>query len=249
MKAGHVIALCIICTAAGAQLGGQPLPLGGQPVPLGGTPVPLAGSSAGGQLNQGSPLPNGYKAIQYKNVAQGVNSRITTARTDVINNSQAWRSFYSQMAGDTREGFTPAPVLCDFNQYDLLVIHLGQKRTTGHSAYVSMIRREKPSEVTVDVIIQQPTPNSAVAQQLTSPYVVVVVEKQNVPYSFRSTFGYTTTTYVGGAAPCGCTCGCPTCGGGHGGGNVYRGNGNSPFGGDICPPMQQQGGRTRGGGE
>lgn len=219
MKAGQVVALCLICGVAGAQFAG----------------------------NQ---LPSPYKAIEYKNVAQGTNSRITTARTDVINNAKAWQSFYSQMAGDTREGFTPAPVLCDFNRFDLLVIHTGQKRTTGHSAYVSMIRREKASEVMVDVVVQQPTANSFVTQTLTSPYVVVAVERQSVPYTFRSTFGYKTITNGGGAAPCGCTCGCPTCANGsHRGGNVYGGQANSPFGGEICPPMQQQGGRNRGGGE
>jgi hypothetical protein len=236
MKAGHVIALCVICTVAGAQLGGTPVGLGT------GTPVGLGAPGNTAQL--ASP----YKAIEYKNIAQGTNSRITTARTDVVQNSQAWQKFYSQMAGDNKQGFTPAPVLCDFNRYDLLVVHLGQQRTSGFSVYANMIRREKGNEVTVDLTINQPTRASQVTQVINSPYVVVVVEKQNVPYVFRSTFSYTNTTYVGGAAQCGCTCGCPHCAGGQGngnfGGNQRPNNGNNPFGGEICPPIQR--GRTGG---
>ncbi len=241
MKAGHVIALCIICSAAGAQLGGTPVGLGGgTPVGLGGTPVGLGAPGTTGQL--ASP----YKAIEYKNIAQGTNSRISTARTDVVQNSQAWQQFYSQMAGDNKQGFTPAPVLCDFNRYDLLIVHLGQQRTSGFSVYANMIRREKGSEVTVDLVINQPGPNSQVTQMINNPYVVVVVDKQNVPYTFRSTFSYTNTSNVGGAQ-CGCTCGCPHCAGGRGnnyyGGNQRQNNGN-PFGGDICPPVQR--GRNNG---
>lgn len=225
MKAGHVIALCIFCTAAGAQLGGQPIPLGGTPV----------GGQLGGSSQQ---LPSPYKAIQYKNVAQGVYSRINQSRTDVVTNGQGWQKLYSAMAGDTREGQTPAPVLCDFNKFDLLVIHLGQQRTAGFSTYVSMVRREKGSEVTVDVVINQPAPNAVSAQVLTSPYVVAVVEKQNVPYVFRSTFGYANPSAIGGS-PCNCNCGCPCCGSGRSG----TGNGQSfnPFGPEICPPFPRGG--------
>lgn len=244
MKAGQVIALCVLCTAAGAQLGGTTVGLGGgTPVGLGGgTPVGLGTPGATGQL--ASP----HKAIQYKNIAQGTNSRISTARTDVVQNSQAWQQFYSQMAGDNKQGFTPAPVLCDFNRFDLLIVHLGQQRTTGFSVYANMIRKEKGHEVMVDLTINQPTRNSQVTQMINNPYVVVVVEKQNVPYVFRSTFSYTTTTYVGGAAQCGCSCGCPYCYGGQGNNNFgggQRPNGGNPFGGDICPPIQ----RGRNGGE
>lgn len=232
MKAGHVIALCVICTAAGAQLNTGPVGLGGTPVGLG----------TGNTSNQ---LASPYKAIQYKNIAQGNNSRIITSRTDVINNSVAWSQFYSQMAGDQKQGFTPAPSLCDFNRFDLLIVHLGQQRTSGFSVYANMIRNERGGEVFVDLVINQPTRNSQVTPGLYSPYVVIVVEKQSVPYTFRSTFAYTTSTYLGGPAPCGCTCGCPTCAGGHSSNNGFgggqRNTGNNPFGGEICPPIQRGG--------
>ncbi|MFM9872663.1 MAG: protease complex subunit PrcB family protein [Fimbriimonadaceae bacterium] len=232
MKAGQVIALCVICTVAGAQLSSGPVGLGT------GTPVGM-GSPIGG-----SQLATPFKAIQYKNIAQGNDSRITAARTDVINNSVAWQQFYSQMAGDQKQGFTPAPSLCDFGKFDLLVVHIGQQRSSGFSVYANMVRNERGSEVAVDLVINQPSRNSQVTQGLYSPYVVIVVEKQSVPYKFRSTFSYTTTTNIGGPAPCGCRCGCPYCAGGHNNDNYgggQRGNTNNPFGGEICPPVQRGG--------
>ncbi len=212
MKAGHILALCVISGAAGAQIAGQ------------------------------SP----WKAIQYRNVAQGNQSRIQEARTDIITNAQQWQQLYSQMAGDPKPGFTPAPVLADFNRQDLIVVHTGKKFTSGHGVYISMIRQERATEVAVDVVIIQPTANSQVQRLTNSPYVVTVVEKQRVPYTFRSTFAYTTTTYPGGNpghGQCRCTCGgcCCRSNSGFNPGNQN----NSAMGGEICPPIQQ----TRSGGE
>ncbi|QYK52754.1 MAG: protease complex subunit PrcB family protein [Fimbriimonadaceae bacterium] len=220
MKAGHIISLVLLSGLAGAQVA----TFGGQATP--------------------------YKAIRYQAVAQGNNSRIQTAQFDVITGSKDWQTLYSKMAGDRTIGFTPAPVMCDFNSYDLLVIHTGRKNTSGHSVYVSMIRQEKPTEVAVDYVVNQPTMNSMVSQVITSPYVVVVVEKQTAPYRFRGTTAYT-TTYIGNGInnnQCSCNCGCAHCGGG-GGGVVRVGVGGNPIGGggnggEICPPMRNGGGHT-----
>ncbi len=224
MKFGHVLSLVLLSGLAGAQF-----------------------ATVNGQASP-------YKAIRYQAVAQGVNSRIVNSQFDVVTNAKDWQTLYSKMAGDRTIGLTPAPNVCDFNSYDVLVLHTGRQRTSGYSIYVSMIRQEKPMEVSVDYVVNQPTMNSMVNQIITSPYVVVVVEKQTVPYRFRGTVSYT-TTYIGNGInnnQCTCNCACAHCAGGRGGngGGVVRiGVGGNPIGGgngnggEICPPVKTGNGR------
>lgn len=215
MKLGHILALCVISGAAGAQFAGQ-----------------------------SNGLPSPYQIINYRNVAQGNNSRITEARTDVIKDPRTWQTFYSQMAGDPQPGLSPAPILVDFNRQELIVIHTGRQITNGHSVYVSMIRRDRPSEVNVEVVINQPARNLPVTRMNTSPYVVVAVDRQTVPYAFRSSFSITTTISNGPAnGICGCVCGGCCCRTG-----LNRGpqsQNNNAFGPEILPPLPA----NRGGGE
>jgi hypothetical protein len=214
MKAGHVIALAILCTAAGAQIAGF-----GQPSP--------------------------FKAIEFRTIAQGNQSRIREARTDIIKNGQQWQMIYSLMVGDKQTGMTPAPILCDFKTHDLLVIHNGLKYTAGYSNYISTIRKDKATEVYVEVVNVQPGLGQAVAQVLNSPYSVTIVQKQAEPYRFNALTSYVTTsiTYTGGGGGncgnCGCACAC--CRSRR---NSPNGN-NTGLGGEICPPLP----RNYGGGK
>lgn len=195
---------------------------------------------AGAQFTQfQSQLATPYQAIRYQLVAQGNNSHITQPDLRAVKTANEWAELYRAMAGDPK---AQVPNVCDFKSYDLLVLHAGQRMTGGYSIYVSMIRQEKAGEVMVDFVLMQPTVNSIVSQGITSPYAVVVVEKQSAPYKFRGSVSYVTTKLGGPTNGC-CSCGCPHCGGG-----TKLSPGGTTTGGEIIPKPTRTG-NGRGGGQ
>lgn len=198
---------------------------------------------------------NAYGApVDWRTVAEGSNSRILTAGQVVITSPIIWQSYFSQMVGDRNVGDTPAPLLCNFGTQDLIVVHMGQKPTTGYRTFVTSIERPRIGVKQVNIISMSPPPNAVLAQQMVSPYVVIVANKASGQYDFKWTPAIYNqlSVFGGGGNTCGCTCPCCASGhchgghlGGNGGGIVINGNtGQIITGGtqgnrypDICPPL------------
>ncbi len=197
------------------------------------------GLLAVGALTQTYPTFNMDTAIRYQNVAMGVNSRITTHETVVLTNAKDWTAYYGRMIGAAPNMRVAAPALCNFERQDLIVVHTGQRFTTGYSVYVSMVRAERPPTATIDYVENFPPQGAVVGQALSSPYVVVAVDRQVHGYTFRGSRAIQRfVPNPGFGAPC--QCGCPHCCGG--GASLTTQTGFAP---EICPPVQPQ--RTGGG--
>ncbi|MDK3161132.1 protease complex subunit PrcB family protein [Kamptonema cortianum] len=175
-------------------------------------------------------------AVRYSTVAMGVNSAIAQHERMVISNQAAWEAYYAKMAGDKVIGQRPVPRLCDFNRQDLVIIHTGRRATAGYSVYVSMIRLEY-NKPWVEYVETRPPANAIVAQMITSPYVIVAVDRPVGEYNFRGSIGVTQFTPSGGSA-CHCTCAC--CVGGHAHGGQSR-QGSVGFAPELFPPRGNSG--------
>lgn len=155
----------------------------------------------------GSPFP----AVRFQRVAQGVNSRLVQAETAVIRNANEWQRYFSRMAGDQTPGQTPAPMLTNFQTHDLLVVHTGRKMTAGFGVYISQVtNNERPGFTIVRFVDTRPAANVFLPQQITSPYVVTAVERQNNEYIFIGSFSITSFVPHPGVKSCGCPCSCAT---------------------------------------
>lgn len=214
----------------------------------------------------------GLPAINYVNIAQGNNSRITSSDQRIISTDSDWAKLYAMMAGMPKADPNQTPKVCDFNKQDLIVIHLGLKRTLGYRVYVSTISRPSASKKVVEVMVISPAQGSVNAQQMNSPFVVIAVDRTTGNYEFKYTnsTASTSTNLAGGCGCCGnCHCDGSCCGGGGGNGGVFiykngqlerhpndqQGGGTYRYangamipvnkGGDFLPP--QQNGQQNGG--
>lgn len=186
--------------------------------------VGLASVAAVAQFSQ-SPINNAFgPPVQWTTVAEGQNSALVKSEQEICVNQTQWQNLYSRMAGDTKVGNTPAPNLVDWTKHDLIVVHSGRKATVGYRVYVSTISRPRTGIKQVEIIEARPPRGAFLAQQMTSPYVVIRVDKAIGNYSFKRIGAI--NNFVPAANTC--QCGCPHCcggakaGGTHNHGNVTR---------------------------
>ncbi len=198
-----------------------------------------------GGFTQGT-NPNG-PPVQWRTVAEGVNSRILKFDQRILTTESDWAKFYAQMVGLETVNPNLVPRLADFSKQHLIVIHMGQQSTAGFRTYVSTISRPRADIKLIEVMLTSPPNGLILAQQLTSPYVVIAVDQTTGNYDFSYKRGITSVVNTGGT----CTCQCGCCGGGNSlagqiaaqsiGGATNR----AP---EICPPFPAGTGGFRGGG-
>lgn len=148
-------------------------------------------------------------AVQWRTVAEGVNSRIPNGDQRIITNLDEWNKLYSRMAG---QAGLRAPELCDFTKQDLLVFHTGNKPTAGYRIYVQTIGRPRVGVKEVDIRIVSPRRDIILPQQVISPYVIIAVDRAPGNYVFKATNVYGSIQAPpqqghGHGGACGCTCG------------------------------------------
>lgn len=206
----------------------------------------FAQSNLGGYQN--GTIGNAYgPPVQWRPVAEGVNSRITTFDQRIFTNQKDWAEHYAKMVGNDPQYVSRTPQLCDFNRQHLIVLHSGQQPTPGHRIYVSTISRPRANVKLVEAIISSPPAGLIAAQMVTSPYIVIAVDIASGDYQFGYTKATTRAVSLGTGGGCNCNCGCTVCGCGTGASgaltNILNGV-NVP---DICPPLGQLGNRGSGG--
>lgn len=116
------------------------------------------------------------KPIVWDQYMAGENCAIEKATTRVINNAAEWQSFWLELAGRGASA-ADAPKDVDWMKDKLIVITLGAKPTPGYSVFVENVERTRASEYVVQYVESQPIPGQLLPQVMTSPFVIIRIEK------------------------------------------------------------------------
>ncbi len=149
-----------------------------------------------------------YDSIPWRTYRSGIGARFEHAQELVLQTSGAWQAFCSKAAG------YPSPSAgsdVDWGKELLVAIGLGQRPTTGFSVYVESVRRIRPNEILVTYVETTPAKGQAVAEMLTSPWVVIRINRVggNITFAKRTAQGRPSLSSSGGPR---CSCGCSRCG-------------------------------------
>ncbi len=117
--------------------------------------------------------------IVWRPYKSGTDSRITEARTTVIQNQGALDNYYRLNTGQN------GPTDINFNNYLVLAVNLGQRNSGGYSVLFRNVERSGPSEITIAYQENKPPAGSVTASVMTSPYAIVTVERANAVGTFK----------------------------------------------------------------
>lgn len=115
--------------------------------------------------------------VRWSTLGQGVDSQITRAETRLFSNQQEFDLYYARMCGFSPTQRVAGPRVADWRTQDVLIVHMGQQRTGGFGVYVETIRRTSPHYWDVQIVTIAPNPRSVLLPVITSPFVVVVIDR------------------------------------------------------------------------
>jgi hypothetical protein len=168
-------------------------------------------------------------SINWRTFRQGAFSNGRRFETQVIETEGLWQRYWGNVVGGKVED-TPDGV--DWSKEKLVAINLGQRTNTGYELYVRSVERFRANEIRVNVVERLPIPGMRTAQVMTSPWIVIKMERTPGTVTFNkqvedgSNRGGFRITQVGPPSgscctpPCQCckSCGCGCQQQGHGGG-------------------------------
>ncbi|MGV3617835.1 MAG: protease complex subunit PrcB family protein [Fimbriimonas sp.] len=141
------------------------------------TPAAPAQGQAGGSAW------NAQNQVNFNAFRTGITSQITNAGLIEISSEADFQAYWARSTGQAPQ---TAPQGIDWNRQKLIAIHLGQRRSGGYSVVVQSIRRTGAFAV-VSAVERKPAPNQYVAQMITSPYVLVKVDRISIPFRLSMT--------------------------------------------------------------
>ena len=105
---------------------------------------------------------------------QGIESAIKEKQSLLVNDRGQWQKMWN----DGMAAMKPEPVLpeLDFAKNKVVAVFMGEQRTGGYNIKISQIQ-ETDENVYIDVVETLPKQGAEVAQHKTSPYHIVVIEK------------------------------------------------------------------------
>lgn len=147
----------------------------------------------------------------FRTLAEGTQSEATQFRTEVLNSEGDLQRWWTKIGGNPA---VTAPKGVQWGKEMLVAINLGQRPTLGYKVYVETIAK-RLGQLAVTVVELKPAPGAMVGQAITSPWVIIRMDRQSEPLVFQRK--EIVSRVIGGSkpAPCGCTCGCPYCAKGH----------------------------------
>ncbi len=150
-----------------------------------------------------SSLPNQFgPTVVWRTIAIGDGSAITQPEAKMISSQRSWEKYYRAMAGVPEGEKINIPNVADWQNEDVMVIHVGQRSNAGHSVYVETIERTMSHYYDIKVVVQEPPRGAMTAQVMISPYVVIAIKKTTgTPRVFYRTSTQSTYVISGG---CGC---------------------------------------------
>lgn len=112
------------------------------------------------------------------------------------------RRFDPQGAGDGGD--------VDWKVEELVAIHVGERKTAGYRVEVASIRRANPRDVLVSWVERTPRRGSSQAQAMTSPYVIVRLNRTGGRLTFSGSKAESSGIFVVPGRGYGCAC-CEAC--------------------------------------
>ncbi|HEX9758434.1 MAG TPA: protease complex subunit PrcB family protein [Nitrospiria bacterium] len=125
----------------------------------------------------GTTLDAKEKEFEFETIDQGIDSKITTYRRGVIQNSIEWKALWKEH----QHSELSLPVV-DFQKEGVVVVFLGIKGSAGYSVEIYKVE-EHGRELKIYFEELKPDPNCMVAQVITSPFHMVRIsasEKESV---------------------------------------------------------------------
>jgi hypothetical protein len=120
--------------------------------------------------------------IMFATVAQGHMSNAVEPLQFVVRTEKEWQQSWRRHVGDS------SPPAVEFPDRMVAAVFLGTRPTAGYSVEIVRVR-EEPDGLLVEYIEKRPSPDSFVAQVLTSPFHAVSFESREGPLRFRRVDG------------------------------------------------------------
>lgn len=114
------------------------------------------------------------RQVTFFNYQSGVNGRIETAETRVLQTEGDFQVYWSRLTG-AAPSTTPRDV--NWNENFLIAINLGRRSNGGYSVFVRAIERPFPNDLVVHYVERKPGPDTMTTQALTSPWTIVRVPR------------------------------------------------------------------------
>gem|GEM_PF-1717967 len=141
-------------------------------------PLVLLAALAGSASAQFHGLPTPTNTVNWRTFRTGTTSRISGQTMFVLHTENDFVSYWSRSTGQSGE---TAPRGVDWNKEKLVAIHLGNRPSSGFKVFVRSIDRG-PSLAVIRAVEQTPIPGQYVAQVVSSPFVIVRVDKNAADY-------------------------------------------------------------------
>lgn len=123
----------------------------------------------------------GDAGVEWSTLTMGQRSRVAGFSTYVLGSASEFENYWRRTSG--QPGSPPSGV--DFQKYQLVAIHLGNRPTGGFQVSVERIERVQASTIQLNYVEQKPSSDQIVTQALTSPWVVVRVKRVGGNFAFR----------------------------------------------------------------
>ena len=147
--------------------------------------------------------------VRWSTVKSGTQSNMRASVIEVINSEAEWQSYWSRAGHGLPQN---APKSIDFGKEMGVAIHIGTRNTGGYETYVQSVERVRGNDTVVKYVEKTPAQGAVVSQSLTSPYVIIRVDRIGGRISFeKEIIQAKPAPQIINVKPlkcCGCTCPC-----------------------------------------
>lgn len=142
--------------------------------------------------------------VRWSTFKSGTNSRVEGTLTRVLVSEADFQAYWANSMGEPAH---TAPRGIDWNKEQLIAIHIGTRNSGGYAVKVQSIKRERTSTLVVEYIETTPAKGSLNTMALTSPWVLVRMDRTAGNPVFRGRVE-TARTPISGGRSCGCCARC-----------------------------------------
>lgn len=146
--------------------------------------------------------------VRWSTFKSGTNSRVEGTMTRILENEADFQTYWAKSMGESPQS---APRGVDWTKERLAAIHIGRRSSGGYSVRVHSIKREQSANLVIEYVETTPAKGSANTMALTSPWVLVRMDRTAGIPVFRGRVESARNPVSGGRS-CGCCvrCACLT---------------------------------------
>lgn len=142
--------------------------------------------------------------VRWSTFKNGTQSQVERTLTRVIVNEADFQTYWAHAMGE-RPHLAPRGI--DWVKEQLIAIHIGQRSSGGYGVRVQSIKREQSSNLVIEYVETTPAKGSMNTQAITSPWVLIRMDRVAGIPVFRGRVE-TARTPVSGGRNCGCCTRC-----------------------------------------